>query len=319
MAECIHDNNAGERRVIVPTGGYTSGQVMQLPDGRAAYVEGMRSPAAGDAANLRAVGRCRVAKAASIVVLDGAPLWWDRANNCATPLRAVTGANFFLGLAVGDAASSATELVVELNAYPRYTIDAMRDPTDTVIVLTAGTPSLTMGPGYAKLAFSTTAEAQKVDILSKQSVPVDVPWIAEGRVAIYDIGDHAAVDISIGVANDTHASDADAITESVFLHLDGAALDILAESDDGTTEVAATDTTKNAVDDTYFDFAIDARNLEDIQIYVNGVLVLPDVVFKLDAATGPLKLLVHMEKTANDTPGEIRVEKLALRAMDIVA
>ena len=41
--------------------------------------------------------------------------------------------------------------------------------------------------------------------------------------------------------------------------------------------------------------------------------------FKLDKSTGPIKLLVHMEKSANDTPGEFRVAHLAIRTLDAAA
>lgn len=298
---------------------YSPGQIVQLPDGRAGVIAGLETVAIGEIAVAYVEGQFTVAKTADIVFLDGDKAYWDRSADSATPLKAAAGADFDLGVAIGDAASADTTLVVDLNVKPVYTIDLMKDPTDSVVVLTAGTPAVTMGPGYAKLAFSETAEAQKVDILSKHSVPVTVPFIVEGRMAIYDIGDAAAVDINVGLANATHATDCDAITESCFLHLDGSALDILAESDDGTTEVAATDTTKDAVDDTYFDFRMDCRDLEDIQIYINGVLVLGSTVFALDAATGPLKLLAHMEKTSDNTPGEIRISHFAIRCTDLAA
>lgn len=298
-------------------GAYASGQVLQMPDGRAGFVLGLNARASGDEVSVRVCGIAEVAKTTGVVILDGDPLYWDRSANTATPLKAVAGGDFFIGTAVGDAASAATTVKVLLNEQPQYLIDALKDPTDTVLVLTSGTPALTMGPGYAKLAFSATAEAQKVDLLSKHSIPTTVPFIVEGRAAVYDIGDNGAVDMNLGIANDTHASDADSITESCFLHFDGTALSILAESDDGETEVAATDTTIDAVDDTYFDFRLDCRDLTDIGVYINGVQVLTGTTFKLDAATGPLKLLAHIEKTANDTLGELRINHLAIRAADL--
>jgi predicted RecA/RadA family phage recombinase len=316
MAEALLTKDNDVVDVTTPSAGYSSGEVIQLTDGRAAVVQGLKALVSGDSAGLKTSGQVTVAKTASVVILKGAPVYWDRSANTATPLRAAAGADFFLGTALEDAASAAATVLVDLNVQPAYTIDLFRDPADTVIVLTAGTPALTMGPGYAKLAFSTAAEAQKVDALSKCSVPVTIPFILEGRMAVYDIGDEGSVDINVGLANATHANDCDSITESLFLHLDGTSLNILAESDDGSTEVAATDTTVDAVDDTFFDFAFDARDLTDIQVYINGVLVLGSTVFKLNAATGPLKLLAHIEKGANDTPGEIRIEKLALRCMD---
>ncbi len=297
----------------------TSGEVVQLPDGRAGVVLGLAGAATGDPVTLLVAGQVRLAKTADVAVLNGDAIRWDRSANTATPLNAIADADFLVGVAIADAEAADDVVVVELNAKPVYQIDVFRDRSDTVIVKTSGSPSITWTPGCAKLAFDNTAEAQKVDILSAAAIPVGVPFIAEGRVAAFDIGDDAALDFNIGVANATHASDADSITESVFFHLDGSALDIKAESDDGTTEVAATDTTVDAVDDTFFDFRIDGRDLTNVKLYINGVRVLAAKTFKLDKATGPMKLLVHLEKSANDTPGDFRVAHLAIRTLDAAA
>lgn len=297
----------------------TSGEVVQLPDGRAGVVLGLAGAATGDPVTLLVAGQVRLAKTADVAVLNGDAIRWDRSANTATPLNAIADADFLVGVAIADAEAADDEVIVELNAKPVYQIDVFRDRSDTVIVKTAGSPSITWTPGCAKLAFDNTAEAQKVDILSAAAIPVTVPFIVEGRVAAFNIGDDAALDFNIGVANATHASDADSITESVFFHLDGSALDIKAESDDGTTEVAATDTTVDAVDDTFFDFRIDARDLSNIKLYINGVRVLATSTFKLNKATGPIKLLVHLEKSSNDTLGDFRVAHLAIRTLDAAA
>lgn len=322
MAEATLYKDADTIDVTVPAAGYSSGEVLQLPDGRAAYVQGLRTLDSVDVAALKTTGQVTLAKTASVVCLKGLEAYWDRSANTCTPLRALAGADFPIGVFVKDAASADATCVVDLNVKPRYTIDALRDPSDTVLVLSAGTPSLSMGPGYAKMAFSATAEAQKVDILTKHSIPVTIPFIAVMDINIVDSGDAAAaaVDINIGIANETHASDGDTIAESMFVHVDGAdtnaAVNILMESDDGTTEVAATDTTKDFAAGTPFQVWFDCRDLTDIQAYVNGVNVLPASVFKLNAATGPLKLLAHMEKGANDTLADVRINQLALLAMD---
>jgi hypothetical protein len=302
---------------IAPTGGWTVGQVLQIADGRAGVVTGTHSPGAGQMTALQVGGQRTLTKTASVVVLDGDPMYWDRSANTATPLRALAGADFPIGVAVGDHAGAGSTVVVDLNTCPVYTIDALADPGTTVVVLTAGAPALTVHPGYLKLAMDTTTEAQKVDLLSDNSVPLTIPFIVEGRITIADNGDDTALDINVGIANATHATSADTITESCFLHFDGNDLKINAESDDGTTEVAATDTTVAHVEDTYFDFRMDCRDLTDIQMYVDGINVLPASVFKLDAATGPMKLLAHIEKTSNNTPGELRIQHLAIRTTDI--
>lgn len=325
MAEATNSKDADKIDVVTPAAGYASGEVIQLPDGRAGYYANLRAAVSGDLVAIQVEGIATLAKTASVVILPGQKVYWDRSANTATPLRALAGADFLIGVAPYGAASADTTVVVNLNKKPSNTIDALADPSDTVLVLTAGTPSLSMGPGYAKMAFSATAEAQKVDILSKHSIPVTVPFIVEGVVNIVDSGDAAAgaVDINIGIASATHASDCDSIAESLFLHVDGAdtngAVNIMAESDDGTTEVAATDTTVDFAAGTPFAFAFDCRDLAAIKVYINGVRVLSSTAFKLNAATGPLKLLAHIEKGANDTLADVRIQELVIRATDVAA
>ena len=121
-------------------------------------------------------------------------------------------------------------------------------------------------------------------------------------------------DINVGVANATHASDGDAITESCFIHLDSSgSTNILAESDDGTVEVNATDTTADWAAGTAFHFAFDGRDESDIQLYINGVNKLPATVFDLSAGTGPLKALFHFEKSANDSLCDVLLSKFEVR------
>ena len=320
VVEALAKGNFGEYGVTVPSAGYTSGEVLCLPDGRAAVVAGLKNLTSGEKACLKTVGPQRLAKGTSLVVLKGDKIYWDRSANTCTPLRALAGADFYVGAAMEDnIAGTGTTLLVDLNVKPNYLIDIKRDIFDTILVLTAGTPALTLVPGGVKLAFSATAEAQKVDAMSQLSVPIGLTggFIVGGRFAVYDIGDDAAVDFNVGLANGTHASDGDIITERMFLHLDGTSLNIMAESDDGTTEVTTADTTVDAVDNTFFDFRFDCRDLTDIQLYINGVNRLAASVFKLDAATGPLKLLAHLEKTSNDTPGDFRIEELYLQGFDV--
>lgn len=321
MGETTLTKDATTIDVITPAAGYASGEVIQLTDGRAAFVVGLKALVEGDPAALKPDGQVTLAKTTSIVILEGAPLYWDRSAGTCTPLKAVAGGDFFCGVAVADAAAADDTVVVDLNVEPQYIIDIMRDPSDSVAV---GNATLTVHPGYLKFLFTNTAEAQKIDALSMSSVPVDpdgdvLPFILEGRMAIQLVGSAAAADMNIGLADATHASDAGTIAESVFLHFNNA-LDIFAESDDGTTEVSETNTTKDAVDDVYFDFAFDCRDLTSIKIYIDGVRVLSASTFVLnESGIGPIKLLVHIEKTSDTAVGELRVSKLALRATDLAA
>jgi predicted RecA/RadA family phage recombinase len=320
MAEATIYNDSDVLDVTTPAAGYTAGEVIQLPDGRAAVVTGLQAKTSGESAGLKTSGQVTLAKTASVVILDGGRVYWDRSANTATPLQAFAGADFFIGVAVGDAASAATTVVVDLNKQPNYLVDLHRDPFDSVTVLTAGTPTIVDLTGEVTASFSATAEAQKLDLLSRNSVPVTIPMIFEARFAVGTVADADVADLSVGLANATHASDADSITESVFFHQDsGADLNLDAESDDGTTEVAATDTTVDIVAGTDVEVWLDARDLTNVKYYVNGVEVLAATanLGNVAAATGPLKALFHWEKSANDSPGVARISHLAIRTTDV--
>jgi hypothetical protein len=130
-------------------------------------------------------------------------------------------------------------------------------------------------------------------------------------------GSGAAVDFSAGIANGTHATDADLITEHVFFHIDGADTSIFAQSKDGTTTVAATDTTLDITAGSAVanrvELWIDTRDPANVKLYVNGARVLSGSTFKIDAATGPFGILVHIEKTTGTTTGQFHVDRATAR------
>ena len=305
-----------------PAAGFASGEVIQLADGRAAFVTGLNARVSGDPAGLKTSGQVTLAKTAALVILEGGRVYWDRSAGTATPLQASAGGDFFVGVAIEDAASAATTVVVDLNVQPKYLVDLQRDAGNTVIVLTAGTPFCYSRGGSLLMEFSETAEAQKVDWLSEKSVPVTVPMIFEAKFELTAVADADVMDFSIGLANGTHATDAETITESAFFHMDGTAADlnIDAECDDGTAaEVAITDTTVDLVLATPIEMWIDARVLTDLKYYVNGVRVLSTTAFDIGDATGPLKALAHLEKTSNDSPGAWMISHMAIRATDLAS
>lgn len=316
MAEATLTKEAAAHAVdISAPAALSSGQVLQLADGRAAFVAGLTGAASGERTALITAGQVTIAKTASIVILDGGEVMWDHSANSATIPLYGTDKDFYVGRAIGDAASAATTMLVELNA-PKDSayITLQADAFATVPIQTAGIPFFSMAGGSYTAQMSATAEAQKADLLSVKSFAISSNWIFEAVVNVITAADADVVDVSVGVANATHATDADSIAESVFIHLDSnGSTNILAESDDGTTEVAATDTTADWAAGTAFHIAIDGRTPADCQVYINGVNVLPATVFTLGAGTGPLKALFHVEKTANDTLFTIRLAKLEVR------
>ena len=311
MAEAVLVQ-CGETIDWVADAAYSAGAVIQLRDGRAGVVSA--DVASGDTVGVHVGGIFKVTKTASMVVLIGSRLYWDHSADAAHLLHR-NDRDFFLGAAQEDATSAATTVKVALNVQPAYTL-SLASGFVSVPINTAGFPFVHGTGEGVNLGFSATAEAQKVDALSHRGMAKGAIAIVDCLMCVNTIGDNAAFDLNVGLANGTHATDADSITESLFIHFDNA-LDIKAESDDGTTEVAATDTTVDAVAGTPFLAQWDLRNLEDIQLYIDGVNVLPSSVFKLNAATGPLKLLAHMEKTSDDSPGNVSVLLLGARTAQV--
>lgn len=319
MSEAIYLRDECEFRKTAAAA-IVAGEVHQNSNGRAMVYTGLAPAVSGDRTNWREEGIFTVPKTVGVVITDGQEVFWDHSANSAT-FKTANDRDFFLGSAVGDAASADTTIAVNINVKPRYLIDLQADPFLTTVVktvvgsTTVEIPHVEAHGGAQHLILGTTAEAQKVDLLSEQAFAVGSKWIAEFVCNVLTNSDNAAGDFSLGLANATHASDADAIAESCFIHTNGADLNLYAESDDGTTEVNATDTTVDFVVGTPFHVVIDGRNLADLQIYIDGVLILGSTVFKLDAATGPLKLLAHLEKTADDSPGTYAINRMRVRTM----
>ena len=314
--EAQHIRDTGEVH-FTAAAALTCGEVIQLPDGRAGIIGGLAGYAVGDIAMAYTKGVYKLAKTASINLLDGGKVFWDRSASTATYAPAAQN-DFYAGVAVSDSLAAATEVTVDLNVQPVYAIefpkaDWLAEATDGLGVVAAS-----HGEVPPVLAFDAVAEVGQASLspATARVACADGP-IFEAKIAVFDIGDDGSLDINFGLANGSHGTDADSITEAVFFHLDGNVLNILAESDDGTTEVAATDTTVDSVDDTYNTFWIDCRDLEDIQLYIDGVNVLPDSTFKLDKATGPIYPIIHLEKTSNDTTADVRMLFMRVRTTDL--
>ena len=311
---------ADEVAVAAVEAAVPNGEVRQLADGRAGVY--LRSPTVslGSPAYFRTKDQIRMPKATGFVALAGGRAYWDHSASNVT-YRRVNDRDFYLGRFVADEASADSECDVNLNVpeWEGYGGDLLRDPFATAPVGTQALggflPPQRYG-GAIKLLLSATNEAQKVDALSRDGFVTGANAIVEGIVRVVSDGAGTTPDFNIGIANATHATDADSITDSLFIHLDGNSTNINAESDDGTTEVAATDTTVDYTEGTRFEFWFDMRNPADVQVYVNGSLVLSATVFNVNASAATWLLLAHLEKTASTDTYEVDIEMLKFRTAE---
>lgn len=300
----------------------TAGEVHQLANGRAGVRQGLRDGLAGEASTYLDEGQYRFPKTTGMEFLDGGQVFWNWATN-KTSFRKVNSRDFFLGTAVGNAASGDTDHVVNVNVQPWYTIDILRDAALSVATGTAaaGGFGLPQPMGLARqLQLTATSEAQCVDMLSVDRVAVGAKGVAEFIFRIPSNGSTNAVDFNIGLANGTSTTDADLVTEHVFVHVDGGSLALNVQSKDGTTTVNAADSTVAATAGSAVanrvEGWIDFRDLTNVKVYLNGVRVLSGTTFRLDNATGPLGLLAHLEKTTGTATGIVVVDALRVRTAE---
>lgn len=285
-----------------------------MRDGHAAFRDGS-AVSSGEKADFQTSGVVQLPKTNGIKILDGGRVYWDHSAN-ACHYKPVNDRDFFIGCAVGDWESGDTSMQVNLNREPRYLLDIARDPWVDVVV---GTQALGgLGParrrgGAHNIAITATNEAQKVDMLSRDGFAKGANAIIEAIINVISDGAGAAVDVSVGAADDTHATDADSIVNSIFVHLNANDVNIYLESDDGITEVAATDSTIDYTEGTPFEVWFDMRDPADVQIYINGALVLGSTVFNVDGSGPTWKLLVHVEKTAATDTYSIEINRLCAR------
>lgn len=305
---------------LTAEGAVAVGQVRQLASGLAgASADATLSYAAGERADFSTTGQWVMPKAATYCLLDGGRAYWDYSAGVVS-FRKVGDRDFYLGRVVGDAALTAVECTVMLNADPADDLDLARDAYLTVPV---GTQALggflppQRNGGALSVLITNTNEAQKVDALSVDTFANDGNAIVEAAFTVPSDGAGTVVDVSLGLASGTHATDADSIAQHLLMHLDANATAIKFQSKDGTTTVAATDSTKTYTEGAALanrkEVWFDLRNPADVQVYVDGVNVLPASVFGVSAAAAEWKLLLHVEKSSSTDTYEFCLHWLRAR------
>lgn len=292
-----------------------AGDVIQMADGRAGVVT--NDVAAGALGSAFVCGVFKVLKTATMVLLKGGRAFWDYSAT-KVYFRKVNDRDFYMGRCTEDATSAATTCTVALNERPGYDIDIALDPFASTIIGTATTQLLNRRGGSHDIVIAATSEAAKIDLLALDGFDIAANAIVEFAFCVPNDGAGTVVDINVGVASATHATDADSIAKYCFMHLDANNTAIQFQSKDGTTTVAATDSTKTYTEgqtsaagvrkEVWMDF----RDPTDVQIYVDAVLVLGATVFNMAAAT-TLYPLCHVEKTSSTDAYELQLDWLRTR------
>lgn len=302
---------------LTAEGAVAVGELRQLASGLAGVSADLLSSFnSGDRVDYKTDGQWVCPKGTSYSLLDGGRAYWDYANSRITFKRTTNSRDFYVGRLVGDAAQSASTCTVLLNADPRDDVDLVRDPYYCVPVGTQALggflPAQRAG-GALELLLSSINEAQKVDALGQYGFATAANAIVEFGIEVVSVGSGGAPDFNIGVASGTHATDADSIAQHLFCHVDGNANTIKFQSKDGTTTVPAISSGVSLTAGTRFEVWLDMRNPADVQVYIDGVNVLPATVFDVSAGASAWRLLAHLEKTAAADTFDAYVDYLRAR------
>ncbi len=209
-----------------------------------------------------------------------------------------------------------------LGDYPVAGTALTESPWTKVETGTAGTPSVSSSDeanGVLRFAFTAHAEAQAA-VLYMQNAPFDIDQnpIFEVRVSIAraDVG----VDINIGLASDTHATDFDAIAQYIAFHIDGGSTRIRAQSEDGATTIAAIYTAFDHNGSDIFKLKIDLTDTSDAKLYIDledgdgWQRVLSGTTFDMSNYSGTLTPIVHAEKASGTGLANIDVDWIRVRS-----
>ena len=175
-----------------------------------------------------------------------------------------------------------------------------------------GVTSEAAAGGIVTLEFDAVAEVAAAALFHGTAhFDLDKAPIFEALVNLVDEGDAAAVTFRFGLVSGDNATFA-SIAQYALFEIAGDTRDIKFTSKDGTTTVAAVDTTVDFATG-FQNFKIDATDKEDVKVYINGARVLPATTFKLDA-TARVMPWFAVVKTSNDTTAEMQVDRVRLTA-----
>lgn len=176
----------------------------------------------------------------------------------------------------------------------------------------AGTPVLDYvadaDNGEFQLNHDATSEAQTLTLYWADQLMIEPTKnpIFECRIKINFAGAAFTADqrIVIGLAGPRNAT-LDDIARHAWFRIEGANLNILAETDDGTTDDDDNDTTIDIVDNTYLTLRIDMSDLAAIKFYVNGVL---GATLAAAVMTANLQPFIEIQRDAGAETEDVRID-----------
>jgi predicted RecA/RadA family phage recombinase len=331
MAEATFLYPAGEVQFTAGAA-YSSGQVIQLADGRAGVISGLKAIASGDEACAQTAGIHRATKATATSFAAGDEVWWDNTTN-----TAAQAGDWYLGLAAKAATESETVVEVDLNVSAEGTrglddvvfFDDFQGASGALLTETgslgvwddtivgAAPPTVAAKAdahgGVMAALLTATNEAQQACLHFGNQLGFELAKTKrfEARVSIPTLPTGSA-DLVIGLATD-HNATRDSVASHAWFRLNGSGAvvvetdDSVADNDDvatGVTWVAAT--TKLLM--------IDLSDLADVKFYIDGVRVAAGTTFSMAGYTANLQPYIAAGKAAGTDVGGIEVDFVRVTA-----
>ena len=226
--------------------------------------------------------------------------------------------DFFMGTAVGDAAASDAYVYVNLNKRASYKIDLIDSAFASVLVGTAaagafGYPRDWSDRGARTVGYQRSPES---GFAEHQGFARSKIRSSKFRFACSNDGSGTTPDLSLGIADGTHASDADSIAQSVFFHLDGKRPRSTPSATTARTRPPRRPRPRPTPKARLWRVAsrVDRRaRLVERQVLRQRCGVASGTTFSIAAASGTLFLLAHLEKTIGTDVYRVAVDKFRVR------
>lgn len=175
--------------------------------------------------------------------------------------------------------------------------------------------------GGIKGDFDAVAEVALCSARTRNDcLPVDKGLTMDVDLCVADSGDNAALDIDFGFGTAlTDNSEADIdhadMVQLACYHMNGSSDNVLAQSDDNTTDVAAVDTLvdNDSSTDTFKHYKIIVRPTGTVEFWVDGARKLSTTAFAL-LSTARVAAFINMEKTSDNTTASLIFRNLVVKA-----
>lgn len=215
------------------------------------------------------------------------------------------GSSYFRNEAVTSPKVNRHDYVEVFEDFMGQALDGTNSPWATKDTSAAGTPTLAItadaAQGELKLQFDATDEAQILTLYGGNNLKFDIDSapIMDFRFKVNALN---ANDILVmGLASDQNDT-ADTVAQNAWFRLEGAGMDLLLESDDGSVDNDDKDSTVNVTGDAYVILRVDVSNKAAVKFYTRSAgqwSELTDGVttFNMGAYSGNLQPFFQLQKS----------------------